>query len=204
MSLWWQRSDMSMFVNLASYTLWFLLLTSCQTIFRLKSAIENNPDLPNIEDVAARAFITECSVLEDADGSGHTPHLIDVDIQEQTPDMPYPGGYLHILLMSFVPGTSPLAIYGELTEDDLQIIRTQAAHTIRWIKILFCFQSKTLDLTRNFLTKFAQIFFSDIFIAISGVKSVMLTICSMTRQIKNCLSHLLFLGQLEPTWLIGI
>ena len=75
--------------------------------------------------------MTECSTLEAADGSGHTPHYINEDIQEQASDMPYPNGYLHVLLMSFVPGLSPLAIYSDLTEDDLQLIRRQATYTMR-------------------------------------------------------------------------
>ena len=44
--------------------------------------------------------------------------------------MSYPNGYIHLLLMSFVPGADPFMIYDDLTEDDLQIIRTQLTHTL--------------------------------------------------------------------------
>ena len=88
-------------------------------------------DLQSYQDSAERIFIAECGALKDADGSGHTPHFIDFDVQEQTSDMPYPNGYIYILLMSFVPGVYPLAIYSSLTEDDLQTIRTQLNHTLK-------------------------------------------------------------------------
>ena len=75
--------------------------------------------------MAARLFQTECFALKAADGSGHTPRGLDADVQDQTSDMPYPEGYLLILLMSFVPGVNPLSIWHSLTKDDLQIMRTQ-------------------------------------------------------------------------------
>ena len=121
----------------------------------MKAAVED-PELPVIQEWAKRIFIDECSVLEAADGSGHTPHYIDEDMQQQTSDMPYPGGYLHILLMSFVPGISPLAIFHDLTENDLDIIRTQITQTMRWESLL-CFSKflsfgskQNFRLTRKF------------------------------------------------------
>ena len=68
--------------------------------------------------------------LEDADGSGHTPHLISSLCDKQSSDMPYPGGYIHIILMSFVPGENPARIYSNLTAEDLQIIRKQLTQTL--------------------------------------------------------------------------
>ena len=79
---------------------------------------------------AKRVFGDEIFALEDADGSGHTPHLISYLCDQQSSDMPYPGGYIHIILMSFVPGENPARIYSNLTADDLQIIRKQLTQTL--------------------------------------------------------------------------
>ena len=104
---------------------------------RLKPAAIDGEELESYYDSAARLFETECLALKAADGSGHTPHGIDCDIQEQASDMPYPEGYLLILLMSFVPGVNPLSIWHSLTKDDLQIMRTQLDQSLEWVMLNF-------------------------------------------------------------------
>ena len=84
----------------------------------------------NIIDWAERIFLNEICALEDAESSGHTPRIIGSIFGQQSSEMPYPEGYLHLILMSFVPGENPAKIYNNLTTNDLWIIRTQLAQTL--------------------------------------------------------------------------
>lgn len=104
-------------------------------------------DPEDTRDWAKRIFFSESCALETADGSGHTPHYIDSDIQMQTTDLPYPNGYIHLLLMSFVPGADPMMIYDDLTEDDLQIIQTQLTHTLELVTPVFV-SNRNLEIRR--------------------------------------------------------
>lgn len=79
---------------------------------------------------AQACFHKELDCVEDAYNSGHTPALLGYDLYYQTQSMPYPGGYIFLLVMSRVPGENMTKIYRQLSESQLDSIRVQLAHTL--------------------------------------------------------------------------
>jgi hypothetical protein len=81
-------------------------------------------------DVALRNYAEEWLALGDMADSGHTPRcltprrLID-GYAEQDQSMPYPGGYIHALVMTKVPGQNVQEILLDLTEEERSTIREQ-------------------------------------------------------------------------------
>jgi hypothetical protein len=73
---------------------------------------------------AINFFRRECRVVKQCETSDHTPiHYGCAELRQGDSDI-YPGGYLHVLAMSRVPGCSVVDI-AHLTDNELSIIRAQ-------------------------------------------------------------------------------
>lgn len=85
-----------------------------------------------IKELTHEHFMNEVATLRAAEGSGHTPRCVSYDVQQQSPDMPYPGGYMFIVVMSRVPGWSfdELLDHREVTQDDASLILPQIIYTM--------------------------------------------------------------------------
>ena len=49
---------------------------------------------------------------------------------KQLSELPYLGGYIHVIVMPFILGENLAKIYNDLTSDNLQIIQTQVTQTL--------------------------------------------------------------------------
>jgi hypothetical protein len=78
-------------------------------------------------DVAFDDFVSECAALQDSGDSGHTPRLLGAGTMQQDSSMPYPGGYIHAIVMSTVPGQNVRRILLDLSESERDTIRVQLA-----------------------------------------------------------------------------
>jgi hypothetical protein len=112
-------------INLQSYGLINVLNSP-----RLSSEIATDVD-DHDREVALRNYAEEWLALGDMADSGHTPRcltprhdLIDGEV-EQDQFMPYPGGYIHALVMTKVPGRNVQEILLDLTEEERSTIREQ-------------------------------------------------------------------------------
>lgn len=75
---------------------------------------------------AINYFRRECRVVKQCEKSDHTPlHYGCAELRQGDSDI-YPGGYLHVLAMSRVPGCSVVDI-AHLTDNELSIIKAQLA-----------------------------------------------------------------------------
>jgi hypothetical protein len=74
-------------------------------------------------------FRDECRAIKECETTGHTPIFYgSAELRQDNSDI-HPGGYLHILAMSRVPGCSVVDI-ADLTANELSIIRTQLAQML--------------------------------------------------------------------------
>ena len=81
-------------------------------------------DRPLILGMATNEFREECSALKECETTGHTPIFYGfAELRQDNSDV-FPGGYLHVLAMSRVPGRAVTDI-ADLTEDEVSIIREQ-------------------------------------------------------------------------------
>ena len=85
--------------------------------------------------VALEDFASEILALEDSSDSGHTPHLLAYDNTCQDHSMPYPGGYIHVIIMSKLPGQNVRRILLDLSEQERSIIRDQLASVLEYVKL---------------------------------------------------------------------
>jgi hypothetical protein len=79
----------------------------------------------NDQETALIDAATESIALEELVDSGHTPRCLACDKMRQDQSMPYPGSYIHILVMSKVPGQNVQELLLDLTEKERAIIRVQ-------------------------------------------------------------------------------
>jgi hypothetical protein len=81
-------------------------------------------DRPAVLNMATNFFRKECRAVKECETTGHTPISYGcAELCQGNSDI-YPGGYLHVLAMSRVPGCSVVDI-ADLTDDELSIIRAQ-------------------------------------------------------------------------------
>jgi hypothetical protein len=73
---------------------------------------------------ARNFFREECCAVKKCEITGHTPISYGcAELRQDNSDM-FPGGYLHVLAMSRVPGCAMMDIE-DLTENEISIIREQ-------------------------------------------------------------------------------
>ena len=84
-------------------------------------------------EVAKREFANEWLALEDLSDSGHTPRYLTFGEILQDYSMPYPDGYVRVLVMSKVPGQNVRQILLDLSEEERFIIRDQLASVLEWV-----------------------------------------------------------------------
>ncbi|KAI9782256.1 MAG: hypothetical protein M1839_005370 [Geoglossum umbratile] len=103
-----------------------------------KLRAERSPKMVNVDDhdrgVAFTDFLSEWAALQDSSGSGHTPRLLYAGITKQDSSMPYPGGYIHAIVMSTVPGQEVGRILLDLSESERDTIRDQLASTLEYMR----------------------------------------------------------------------
>jgi hypothetical protein len=81
-------------------------------------------DRPAVLNLATNFFRKECRAVKKCETTGHTPISYGcAELRQGNSDI-YPGGYLHVLAMSRVPGCS-VADIADLTDNELSIIRAQ-------------------------------------------------------------------------------
>ena len=73
---------------------------------------------------ARNFFREECCAVKKCEMTGHTPIFYgSAELCQENSDM-FPGGYLHVLAMSRLPGCAVTSI-ADLTENEVSIIREQ-------------------------------------------------------------------------------
>jgi hypothetical protein len=81
-------------------------------------------DRQAVLNMATNFFRKECRAVKGCETTGHTPISYGcAELRQGNSDI-YPGGYLHVLAMSRVPGCSVVDI-ADLTDNELSIIRAQ-------------------------------------------------------------------------------
>jgi hypothetical protein len=81
-------------------------------------------DRPEVLEMAIRFFREECRAVKECETTGHTPTFYgSAELRQDNSDM-FPGGYLHVLAMSRLPGCAVTNI-ADLTENEVSIIREQ-------------------------------------------------------------------------------
>jgi hypothetical protein len=81
-------------------------------------------DRPDVLEGAISFFREECRTVKECETTGHTPIFYGcAELRQDNSDI-FPGGYLHVLAMSRVPGCAVLDI-ADLTDNELSIIREQ-------------------------------------------------------------------------------
>jgi hypothetical protein len=83
--------------------------------------------------VALKHFASEIAALEDSSDSGHTPRFLAYDDTCQDHFMPYPGGYIRVIIMSKLPGQNVRHILLDLSEQERSIIRDQLASVLEYV-----------------------------------------------------------------------
>jgi hypothetical protein len=109
-----------------------IIIKSFKLIFypRLNPKHFNFKDKDGTRKLAEALFYKEVECVDDVHDSGHTPEMLGYDDRDQEPSMPYPNGYLFILVMSRVPGENVERIHHQLTPGQLESIRVQLSHTL--------------------------------------------------------------------------
>jgi len=79
-----------------------------------------------ILETAISFFREECRAVKECETTSHTPVFYGCAELRQDNDDIFPGGYLHVLAMSRVPGCAVTDI-ADLSENELSIIREQLA-----------------------------------------------------------------------------
>ena len=83
-------------------------------------------DRPVVLETATRWLREECHAVKECETTGHTPIFYGcAELRQDNNDI-FPGGYLHVLAMSRVPGRAVTDI-ADLTENEVSIIREQLA-----------------------------------------------------------------------------
>jgi hypothetical protein len=85
--------------------------------------------------VALKGFASEIAALEDSSDSGHTPRFLAYEDTFQDRFMPYPGGYIHVIVMSKLPGQNVRQILLDLSEQERSIIRDQLASVLEYVEL---------------------------------------------------------------------
>jgi hypothetical protein len=82
------------------------------------------PDRPAVLGMGINFFRKECRAVKQCETTGHTPTFYgSAELRQGDSDM-FPGGYLHVLVMSKLPGYTMMDMI-DLTRDELSIIREQ-------------------------------------------------------------------------------
>jgi hypothetical protein len=96
-------------------------------------------DIDDIDDhdrqMALEGFANEILALEDSSDCGHTPHLLAYDNPSQDHFMPYPGGYLRVIIMSKLPGQNVREVLLDLSEQERSIIRDQLTSVLEYVEL---------------------------------------------------------------------
>ena len=86
-------------------------------------------DRPVILIMAVNFFREECRAVKECETSGHTPIFYGcAELRQDNSDI-FPGGYLHVLAMSRVPGCTMVDME-DLTKNELSVIREQLTKTL--------------------------------------------------------------------------
>ena len=85
--------------------------------------------------MALRHFASEITALEDSGDCGHTPRFLAYDDTFQDNFMPYPGGYIRVIIMSKLPGQNVRQILLDLSEQERSVIRDQLASVLEYVKL---------------------------------------------------------------------
>jgi hypothetical protein len=81
-------------------------------------------DRSEILDWAICYFRDECRAIKECETTGHTPIFYGcAELRQDNSDI-FPGGYLHVLAMSRVPGCAVVEI-ADLTKDEVSTIKKQ-------------------------------------------------------------------------------
>jgi hypothetical protein len=86
-------------------------------------------DRPVVLEMAISFFREECRAVKECETSGHTPLFYGcAELHQDNSDI-FPGGYLHVLAMSRVPGCTMVDMV-DLTKSELSVIKEQLAKTL--------------------------------------------------------------------------
>jgi hypothetical protein len=81
-------------------------------------------DRPAVLGMAINYFREECRAVKECETTGHTPIFYGcAELRQDNSDI-FPGGYLHVLAMSRVPGCAVVEI-ADLTKDEVSTIKEQ-------------------------------------------------------------------------------
>ena len=85
--------------------------------------------------MALEGFAKEIVALEDCSDSRRTPRFIAYEDTVQDHFMPYPGGYINVIIMSKLPGQNVARILLDLSEQERSIIREQLASVLEYVEL---------------------------------------------------------------------
>ena len=85
--------------------------------------------------MALKGFASEIVALEDCSDSGHTPRFIAYEDTVQDHFMPYPGGYINVIIMSKLPEQNVERILLDLSDQERSIIREQLASVLEYVEL---------------------------------------------------------------------
>ena len=81
-------------------------------------------DRPAVLGMATRILRKECRAIKECEKTSHAPAFYGcAELRQDNSDI-FPGGYLHVLAMSRVPGCAVVEI-ADLTKNEVSIIRGQ-------------------------------------------------------------------------------
>jgi hypothetical protein len=83
--------------------------------------------------MASQVFNHESKALRDCQYSGRTPTYIGSAALFQDHTGLFPGGYLHLIAMTRLPGVPVVDVLGTLTGDDRKIIKTELAKILEYV-----------------------------------------------------------------------
>jgi hypothetical protein len=80
-------------------------------------------DRPSVLGMATNYFREECRAVKECETTGHTPIFYGcAELRQDNGDI-FPGGYLHVLAMSRVPGCAVVET-ADLTKDEVSTIKS--------------------------------------------------------------------------------
>ncbi|PLB52506.1 hypothetical protein P170DRAFT_423373 [Aspergillus steynii IBT 23096] len=107
----------------------------------IKVRIEMNPRIiedpksrPGILEWSTRLFQNEIKALIDCQDLRSTPNLLGQSVQVQNNQYEYPGGYIHIIAMSRMPGM-PVTEYSDLSDTEGVYIKARLMEILESIRL---------------------------------------------------------------------
>ncbi|KAI9769704.1 MAG: hypothetical protein M1840_003941 [Geoglossum simile] len=93
---------------------------------RVELGLDNNVD----REAAERYFNDELAALKELGDSGGTPHLLASGVTAKSQSMPYPNGYIRVLIILEIPGQNVDNILLDLEEDERASMENQLANVL--------------------------------------------------------------------------